>query len=82
MSSGQNLDGVMTYEGLSAICGVGSRTIGRYARAGHLPMSDADRIACRLGLHPILLWPDFQTEPFHPKELVETAQLFDPDADT
>lgn len=47
----------ITWEQLAIQLGVSSRTISRLLRARDVAEPVADRMACRLGLHPILLWP-------------------------
>jgi hypothetical protein len=46
-------------EQLACLCGVEKRTYERWARAGSVPFWRADEIACRLGIHPAELWPEF-----------------------
>lgn len=39
--------------------GVAGRTVGRWrAAGGHIPWDAADLAAVRLGLHPMILWPE------------------------
>jgi hypothetical protein len=40
--------------------GLSSRTICRYVRDG-IPLARADDIACRFGVHPSAIWPDWFT---------------------
>lgn len=42
--------------------GVSQRQVQRWRRGALLRAYDADRIACRLGLHPCLLWSDWYGE--------------------
>ena len=37
-------------------------TIYRWRREGGIPYYTADRIALRLGTHPVLIWPDYHQE--------------------
>lgn len=39
--------------------GVNRRTIQRWRHGAFLTIPQADRVACRLGLHPCLLWSDW-----------------------
>lgn len=47
----------LTWDELAARLGVSSRTLARILEARDLAEPVADRFACRLGLHPVLLWP-------------------------
>lgn len=46
-----------TWDELAERLNVSSRTLTRILRARDLAEPTADRMACRLGLHPALLWP-------------------------
>lgn len=39
--------------------GVHKATAYRWMRAGHLSIDHADRAAIALGVHPVLIWPEF-----------------------
>lgn len=60
----QNQD--LSWEQLATQLGVRSRTLFRLMQARDVSWLVADRIACRLGSHPSLLWPD--EWPDHPDE--------------
>ncbi|HEV8663679.1 MAG TPA: helix-turn-helix transcriptional regulator [Candidatus Methylomirabilis sp.] len=47
----------LTWEELAAQAGVTPRHLFRLLAAERISEGVADRIACRLGLHPVLLWP-------------------------
>lgn len=68
------------FEQVAAISGTSRSAFQHYIHTG-IPMSVADRIACRLGVHPETIWHDFQNEPHHPREIFESAQLFEMGAD-
>ena len=46
-----------TWEELAARLGVSSRTLTRLLASRDIAEQVGDRLACRLGLHPALLWP-------------------------
>lgn len=52
---------------LAAAAGVARRTIARWRAGGHLDVYDADRIACRIGLHPASVWPEWFTVDVGPR---------------
>ena len=41
--------------------GISTQTVYRWTRDG-VPLFNADRAAIRLGVHPVLIWPDFHKE--------------------
>lgn len=43
---------------LAELLGITARSVHRWSRAG-LAEQWADRAACRLGIHPALIWPDY-----------------------
>lgn len=43
---------------LAELLGITARSVHRWSRAG-LREQWADRAACRLGVHPSLIWPDY-----------------------
>lgn len=47
----------MTWTELAAWLHISERTLSRLLRARDIAEPVADRMACRLGLHPVLLWP-------------------------
>jgi hypothetical protein len=47
----------LTWDQLAERAGVSPRHLFRLLAARHVSERVADRIACRLGLHPALLWP-------------------------
>jgi plasmid maintenance system antidote protein VapI len=47
----------MTWAELAVWIDISERTLSRLLRARDLAEPVADRMACRLGLHPVLLWP-------------------------
>lgn len=47
---------------IAVVIGVTTRTIQRWRHGALLTISQADRIACRLGLHPALLWSEWYSE--------------------
>lgn len=47
----------LSWEQLAIRLGVCSRTLFRLMRANQVSYVVADRMACRLGLHPVVLWP-------------------------
>lgn len=47
----------MTWLELAAWLGISERTLRRLLHARDVAEPVADRMACRLGLHPVLLWP-------------------------
>lgn len=47
----------VTWAELAARLDISERTLARLLRAQDLAEPVADRMACRLGLHPVLLWP-------------------------
>jgi hypothetical protein len=49
-----------------------ARQLYRWRSEGGIPVNDADEIACRLGMHPIELWPDEWEVP-DVEEAVEAA---------
>lgn len=55
----------LTWDQLADRVGVSSRHLFRLLAASSLSERVADRISCRLGLHPALLWPAewLRTEP-------------------
>jgi len=48
----------LTWDDLADRAGVTQRQLWRILRANDLSERVADRIACRIGLHPLLLWPE------------------------
>jgi len=47
----------LTWDELAARAGVGQRQLFRILAARDISDRVADRIVCRIGLHPALLWP-------------------------
>lgn len=47
----------VTWAELAERLGISERTLARLLRAQDIAEPVADRMACRLGLHPVLLWP-------------------------
>jgi plasmid maintenance system antidote protein VapI len=47
----------VTWAELAARLDISERTLARLLAARDLAEPVADRMACRLGLHPVLLWP-------------------------
>jgi len=47
-----------TWEELAGVLGVNIRSLFRWAKDG-VPERSADEMACRMGLHPLLVWPDW-----------------------
>jgi len=47
----------MTWAELAVWLDISERTLSRLLHARDLAEPVADRMACRLGLHPVLLWP-------------------------
>lgn len=41
---------------LAELAGATRRAVARWREAGSVPFHYADRIACRLGVHPIVIW--------------------------
>lgn len=62
---------------LAHLIGAPLRQVARWFEAGSIPMSQADYLACRFGMHPTdaRLWPDFQDEPHTAREARE-AETF------
>jgi plasmid maintenance system antidote protein VapI len=48
----------LTWDDLADRVGVTQRQLWRLLAANDLSERVADRIACRIGLHPLLLWPE------------------------
>jgi hypothetical protein len=48
-------------EEAAALCGVSTRTWQRWRDERTLPWRAADGVAVRLGLHPLNIWPDFNS---------------------
>lgn len=48
----------LTFEELAVRLDISCRTLSRLMKARDIGESVADRMSCRLGLHPILLWPN------------------------
>ncbi len=48
----------LTWEELACHLDVSSRTLARIMSAEEVGVSLADRMSLRLGLHPVLLWPN------------------------
>jgi hypothetical protein len=48
----------LTWEELACHLGVSSRTLARIMSAEKVKVSLADHMSLRLGLHPVLLWPN------------------------
>lgn len=46
-----------TWDELAVRLRISPRTLTRLLAARDVPEQTADRMACRLGLHPVLLWP-------------------------
>lgn len=59
-SSGQ--DYLVMTAAIALRCGVSRQTVIRWRRKGSLPLFTADRIATRLGVHPLIIWPTFHHE--------------------
>ena len=51
-------DGFTTLR-LARLTGVHPRNFHRWRRAGGIPIFTAGRVACRLGYHPSLVWPEW-----------------------
>ena len=51
----------------AGILGIGRGNLYRYKREG-LPMATADRLAIRIGIHPVILWPDFYDDVSSPDD--------------
>ena len=51
-------DKVDTYGELGDLLGITRRSVQRYADEG-ISLYGADRLACRLGMHPCLVWPEW-----------------------
>lgn len=47
----------VTWDELAVRLRISSRTLSRLLAARDVSEQTADRMACRLGLHPVLLWP-------------------------
>ena len=60
----------MSQADLADVVGLPLRQVARWFRSGSIPMSKADHLACRFGMHPTdhRLWPDFQDEPHTERE--------------
>lgn len=43
----------------AAMAGVDRRQLYRWRAAGGLSDREADRVACAMGTHPVLVWPDW-----------------------
>jgi hypothetical protein len=54
---------------ISAMLGCNRATLGRLRVEGWIDMYTADRWAVRLGLHPLLIWPDFHGDTVWADEL-------------
>lgn len=44
---------------IADLIGVAPASIHRWRKEGGIPLFSADRAACRLGIHPSLIWPDW-----------------------
>lgn len=51
-----------TVRAMAETAGVSDRTIKRWMAGGKIEAVLADRVATRLGLHPLALWPDFHAD--------------------
>lgn len=51
--------GSVTNRLLAEVLGTSDRQVTRWRKGVRLEVWTADRAACRLGLHPRLLWPDW-----------------------
>lgn len=56
---------------IKEIIGVHERTFDRWVASGRLREEHADRIACRLGYHPYLIWGDLWFNGYRGCELEE-----------
>ena len=52
---------------IAVLLGVSRRSIAVWRRRGDLGLGLADRLACRLGLHPSLIWPEWWSIPVLPE---------------
>lgn len=50
--------------GIALRCGINRQTVHRWRLDGGIPLFSADRIAIRLGVHPLDIWPSFHTEEY------------------
>jgi plasmid maintenance system antidote protein VapI len=53
----------LTWDEMAALLGVCQRSLVRYITADTLCEQVADRLACRIGLHPCLIWPEWFGDP-------------------
>jgi len=51
----------MTSKQVGEQTGTAPDTIRKYAERGAVPVHAGDRIACGLGLHPALIWDEWET---------------------
>lgn len=51
-----------TVRAMAEAAGVSDRTVKRWIGGGKIEAGLADRVATRLGLHPLALWPDFHAD--------------------
>lgn len=45
---------------IAGACRINHRSVSQY-RASGVPFLQADRIACRIGVHPANIWPEYWT---------------------
>lgn len=57
---GRDLGVCATTDDIAAALGIGARTLFRKRHTG-LTRWEADRLAVRIGRHPVEIWPDFNT---------------------
>jgi hypothetical protein len=50
--------------GIALRCGVDRQTVHRWRKEGGIPIFAADRVAIRLGVHPLDIWPTFHSEEY------------------
>lgn len=55
----------LTWDELAVRLRVSDRTLARLLRSSDVAEQVGDRMACRLGLHPVLLWPNEWLRPPH-----------------
>lgn len=54
------LDAGTSDRAIAGACRINHRSVAMY-RAGGVPFLQADRIACRIGVHPANIWPEYWT---------------------
>lgn len=59
LNNGDGVRVVSPLHQLATVSGIAERSLFRWRAEGGLPEHQADRIACRLGLHPGLVWPEW-----------------------